>query len=392
MVFRAAGAKTYKVRIDHPIDHRRGTFTTGCVVKADADDVERVVHRWQGRHGKKYQRLDVLDAILEKRVALPDAYEAQLEERLDELLGANQPDEPSVDLMPYLERFVAEKQRSRKGGGQAETYKKQLLTLYPEGLRLSSFNRKEVWTRLTALKVDAPTRNRYRSATSWFAKSLVMAELLERNFVREIEGFGENDPRLVYYEIADARRLIEGLAQPYAAIAALGLAFAAEWGAIERGLVGDVSLEADPVTARVRGSKRAWRDRVVPLVQELAWTLEFIRPALKDKTKAAHLLENVPEWRAIDVQRETARELEIHAVGEDEFGEHSLHDWRHTHAVALLRFGYSEQIVADHLGHENTTQVRERYGRFKPTKHDYAKKPEQSADVKPIKARGKKHG
>ena len=57
-------------------------------------------------------------------------------------------------------------------------------------------------------------------------------------------------------------------------------------------------------------------------------------------------------------------------------------------AVALLRFGYSEQIVADHEGHKNTTLVRERYGRFKPTKHDYAK----GATVHPIKARGRKHG
>ena len=39
MVFRAEGAKTFKLRIDHPVDHRHGTFTTGCVVKADAEDV-----------------------------------------------------------------------------------------------------------------------------------------------------------------------------------------------------------------------------------------------------------------------------------------------------------------------------------------------------------------
>jgi hypothetical protein len=38
------------------------------------------------------------------------------------------------------------------------------------------------------------------------AKYLVNQELLETNFVRDIEGFGENDPRLVYYEIDDAKR------------------------------------------------------------------------------------------------------------------------------------------------------------------------------------------
>jgi hypothetical protein len=36
---------------------------------------------------------------------------------------------------------------------------------------------------------------------------------------------GEKDHRLVYYEIADAKRLIEAMAQPYAVISAAGLAF-----------------------------------------------------------------------------------------------------------------------------------------------------------------------
>ena len=342
------------------------------------------MHLWQGRKGKKHQRLDVVDAILEKRIALPEAYEAHLEGTLDQLLGAHPATEPAVDLMPLLDKFVSEKKRSRKGSGQADTYKKQILTLYPERpFVLSRFTRKEVWTRLSALEVDSPTRNRYRTATSWFAKNLVMEELLDRNFVREIEGFGENDPRLVYYEIDDAKRLVAGLDQPYAAIAALALGFCAEWGAITRGTVGDVALDADPVVTHVRGTKRAWRDRLVPLVPELAWTLDFIRPALKGKTPGAPIVADVPEWRVIDVQRDVARELKLHAIGEGDFGEHSIHDWRHTHAVALIRWGYLEQIVADHLGHKDTSLVRRVYGRFKPTKHDYAKAAPAKGPEKP---------
>ncbi len=372
MVFQQQGRGVFKLRVQHP-DGRYATLSTGCYTKEDAHDVERVVDLWRGRKGKRYERLDVLDALIEKRVTLVEAYEAHHDGTLDVLLGAHPKLAPIVDLAPELAAFVTAKQKG-KGAGQAETYRKQLLVLYPEGeLTLANFNRKELWSRLAALEVDAPTRNRYRTAASQFAKHLVMAEILERNFVREIEGYGENDPRVVYYEIDDARRLIGGLAQPYAAIAALALGFCAEWGAIDRGLVGDLSLATDPVTARVRGTKRAWRDRTVPLVPELAWTLDFIRPALEGKLPAAPIIDGVPEWRAIRIQRQTAASLKIVAVGEAEFGPHSLHDWRHTHAVALLRWGYAEQIVAEHEGHKNTTLVRERYGRFKPTRHDYAK-------------------
>lgn len=385
MVFRAKGAKTFKVRVDHP-DGRHAVLTTGCVTEDDANDVEAIVHRWQGRKGKKYERLDLVDAAIEKRAPLPDLVEAYLEGTDAELLAARAPATPEIGLTTHLEQYVAVKKKARRGGGQGATYEKQLRVLFPgESFVLSKFTRKEVWTRLDALEVDAPTKNRYRTAASWFAKNLVKNELLDRNFVREIDGYGENDPRLVYYELDDAKRLIDALEQPYAAIAALALGFCAEWGAITRAIVADVALETDPVVTHVRGTKRAWRDRFVPLIPELAWTLDYIRPALEGKTPAAAIIDDVPEWRAIDVQRETAARLTIAAVGEDEFGQHSIHDWRHTHAVAVLRSGYIEQIAADHLGHKDTSLVRTTYGRFKPTKHDYAKA--AGTSVTPIKTK-----
>ncbi len=68
-----------------------------------------------------------------------------------------------------------------------------------------------------------------------------------------------------------------------------------------------------------------------------------------------------------------ATDREIVAVGEEIYGQHTLHDWRHTHAVQLLRDGYSEQIAASHLGHKNTDMVRTKYGVFIPGKEDYAR-------------------
>jgi integrase len=372
MVFLAKGAKTWKCRVDHP-DGRHAVLSTGCRNQRDADDIEAAVHRWQGRKGKRYERRDVLDAIIDKRVTLAEAYDADLAGTLDALLGANAPTVPGVDLLEIIDRWVEDKKRG-KGAGQAETYKKQVLELYPERpLTLDKFTLEEVWRRIDELDVESPTRNRYRSAASSLAKYCVKRRHIATNFVRQIEGYGENDPRLVYYEIDDAKRILKALEQPYAAIAAYALAFAAEWGAIERAVVGDLTLETDPVVGHIRGTKRSWRDRYVPLVPELAFALAYIKPQLVGKFQGALVLDAVPEWRAIDVIRAAASTLKIKAIGEDVFGPHSIHDWRHTHAVALLRWGYNEQIVADHLGHKNTTLVRNNYGRFKPTAYDYAR-------------------
>jgi hypothetical protein len=246
MVFRAQGSRTFKLRVDHP-DGRRVTLTTGCVTKPDAEDVEAAVHRWLGRKGKKYARPDLVDALVDKRIALPDAYEADADGTLEALLGKHAPVEAAVDLTPLLDEWVTDKQKSRKGAGQAEVYREQLLRLYPsKPLTLAMFTRKEVWARLDALDVDAPTKNRYRSAVSSLAKFLVKRELLETNFVRDIEGYGENDPRLVYYEIDDAKKLIAGMPQPFAGMAAFALGFCAEWTAIDSLLVGDLELESRP--------------------------------------------------------------------------------------------------------------------------------------------------
>lgn len=385
MVFLSKGAKTYKVRVQHP-DGRVASLTTGCRDRDDADDVEDLVRKWLGRNGKRFERLDIIDCLFNKTLSLPDAIEwyhdGSLNRRVEQLAAVP----VFTPLAPLIDAWLDDKAKQKKGAGQVDTYRKQIRVLFPDDEpALADFNRKTVWARLDALDVDSPTKNRYRSCVSSFAKYLVKREVIDRNFVREIDGFGENDPRLVYYEIPDAKRLIGALPQPFAAIAALALGFCAEWGAIERTLVTDLSLDTDPVVCHVRGSKRSWRDRYVPLVPELAWTLEYIRPFVKGKMPTASLLSVPPEWRVIDVQRATANELDIHAVGEAEFGEHSIHDWRHTHIVALLRWGYVEQIPADHAGHKNTNLVRTVYGRFKPTAHDYAKAPPK-AEQKNVRA------
>lgn len=386
MVFKAKNAHTYKVRVDHPdpSDGRHAVLTTGCREKSDADDVEAQVRKWEGKKGKKHQRADVIDALIAKRFTLPAAIAAADNGTLEELLERTAPPAPAIDLLPIIDEAVAEKLKSKRGAGQAEVYKQQLLTLFPERpFTLAIFTRKETRDRLAKLDVDAPTKNRYWTAASWLAKYLLATDRIGTNFVRDIARFGENDPREVYYEIADAKRLIRGLEFPYSAIAASALAFCMEWTALEAWVAGDVTFKTDPVVSHVRGTKRAWRDRYVPLVEEFDWTLEYIRPAFEGKLPGIPIFD-VPEWRVIRVIRATAKRLGIVAAGEDVYGPHSIHDWRRTHGVALSRWGYHEQVIADHEGHKNVSLVRTNYARFRSTKLDYARKA--------APAKGERHG
>jgi hypothetical protein len=139
-----------------------------------------------------------------------------------------------VDLDAHLASWHTEKARSKKGAASADMYLRQITTLYPSGTPfvLSAFTRREVRSRIDALKVDSPTKNRYKAAVSSFAKYLVLYDVLDTNFCRDIEGWGENDARCVYYLRAHVQQLLEKLPARYAYIAALGVGFGAEWSAI----------------------------------------------------------------------------------------------------------------------------------------------------------------
>lgn len=377
MVFQVKGRGPFKLRIVLD-DGRSATLSTGMYAREDAAAVETQVERWKGMKGEKYARPDVLALIVLKKIGLCEAYEAQQGGTLQALVDAHKetpPAVPALDLWPHVAAWHAEKAKAKKGAASAEDYLRQLRTLYPidAPFTLDAFTRKEVWSRIDALDVEDPTRNRYKAAVSAFAKYLLKRELLETNFTRDITGYAESDPRVVYYERRDAIRLIHGLDQPFAAAAAVACGFCAEWCAIADLFIEDVDLTKGLERCYVRGTKRSWRRRWVPLVPENRWVLPYIKKAVDGKLPGQRVFAGLREWVMLDAQRKRANELKIVANGEDQFGQHSIHDWRHTHIVQLLRDGYDEQIAAAHAGHKNTDLIRKVYGVFKPDVHDYAR-------------------
>lgn len=377
MVYLQTGTHTYKCRIT-AADDRFAVLSTGCRDKADAEDVEKAVRRWEGKKGAKYARPALVVALIDKRITLADAFEASLDGTLDRLLS-----EAPVEPVPVRARdvtsFVADwhdwQEKQRKGARSADDYLRQLRTLFPEigsgRLTLAHFTRVEIAKRLDGLDVQGPTKNRYKLAASGFAKFLRRRGVLETNIVRDIEGFGENPARMVYYERGEAMRLVLGLHQPIAGVAAFACGFCMEWGAISALMARDVSLVKGDEQVYVRGTKTKNRLRTVPLVEENRWLLPVVQAAIAGKAPNARVFDGLNKRVAIGQQQRVARALKIAAVGEDRFSQHGIHDWRHTHTVQLLRDGYGDAIAAAHLGHANTDLVHTRYGLFIVKAEDY---------------------
>jgi integrase len=380
MVFLKRGSKTYKCRIT-AAGGASAELSTGCHTKADAVEVEQAVRRWEGKREKKHARPALVNALVERRVSLADAFEASLDGTLDRVVSEAL-EAPAVVKTVNLSERVHEwhdwKRAQKRGAKSADDYLRQLGTLFPEvherRLTLALFTRAEVATRLDRLAVQAPTKNRYKLAASGFAKFLVRRGVLETNFVRDIEGFGENDPRMVYYERPEAQRLIFGLHDPVAGVAAFMAGFCMEWGAIAALLARDVSLVVGDERVYVRGTKTKNRLRTVPLVEENRWLLPVLERAVAHKAPNALVFAGLEKWVALKQQRKVAKDLTVVAVGETETRKHSLHDWRHTHTVQLLRDGYDEAVAAWHLGHADTRLLRTCYGAFIVTQADYTRR------------------
>lgn len=378
MVYKKKGTHIFKCRVStSTTDYAE--LSTGCTVEEDAAEVEMAVRRWEGKREKRHARPALVRALIDGRVTLPDAFDASLDGTLDELETKLSATPVTVlNLGSRVTEWREWKAKQKRGARSAPTYLWQLRQLYPEidagTFTLDLFTRAEIARRLDALPHQAPTKNRYKLAASSFAKFLVRREVLETNVVRDIEGFGENEERMVYYERPEAKRLIFGLSQPYSGVAAFAYGFCMEWGGLARMLARDVTLTDGEEHVYVRGTKTKRRLRTVRLLNENRWLLPVLRAALAGKAPNALVFAGLTKWDVLREQRRVAKALKIVAVGEEKFGQHSLHDWRHSHTVQLLRDGYSEAIGAAHLGHANTDQLRKRYGNFIVTAEDYTRR------------------
>lgn len=355
MVYRKAPSKTFFLRVVDASGNRR-ICSTGTPLKTSATAVEAWVVSIRHRldpHG-------VLRAITAREVSLIQAFqwgEAATRTHLD----AQAADAADLDLRPLFVEWLAWRGQRAKGLTVVPIYQQQLERLYPEAAwRQSTFTAPEFLRRLDALDgVGDPTRNRYRAALSAFCKYLVRRGVLVVNPTKQFEGFSESIARVVWYEVADAQRIIAALPAAFAAREALMAGAGLDWSDCARLRRRDIDLTAR--TVRCHGSKTRYRNRVVRITE--AWTIPAITDALRGMLPDAVVLPTHPHKAAL-----TAHHATLAALG---LADSTLHDWRHHYAVTALRRGELPQIVAHQLGHGNTKQVLDRYGRFVPRTSDY---------------------
>lgn len=376
MAFQAKGRRAYKARVRHP-DGR--TKVCGCdtFTRSVADAMER----WaRGLRKGSERRVDVLDAILDGKVTLPKAYDARGD--LDGLMAQL----ADVNIALELDAWERYKSGAKKGSGSAEKYRAQVETLLIPGepFYRSQFTAKRIRKHLASLDCDDATRNRYKAAFSSFARYLVDHDVLERNIVRDIPGWPAGPSREVWYELADAKKIVEALPQPYRAIEALMCTACLEWQAIERLTLADVDIVRG--TVRARGSKTAWRNRTCKVLADLfPWAWEAITPALGDKLPGALLFPGIKERHALAVHHATVLALNL--------PDSTLHDWRHTHLVHALKAGYPPIPLARQAGHKDAHLLWVVYGKHIPHLDELAPRqlPEATSDAsKLLEARAAK--
>jgi integrase len=360
--YRPGASKFYKIRVTIA-DGRSRICPCGTDLKTVANDVERFY-----RSMRSARRWDVLTPIVEGRAKLPDAYDHRAD------IDAWVAKVGDVDIEPYVEPWHTAKAKSRKGAASAGKYRTQVRELIPEGKRYarSKFTAAIVRAHLRSLKVEDPTRNRHKAAFSSFAEFLVDEGVIERNPIRDVKGWSEGDGRVMYYEREHAQSIIERLPFPNAAAEALMVGAGFEWQAIERVRVRDIDLTA--LTAFAHGGKTPWRKRLCRIVE--AWCVEYIRAELRGKHPDALVFDGLTETAALLAHKEATKAAKL--------PESTNHDWRHTHAVLMLRSGYKPTVVAHQLGHRDTSLVWKRYGRFVIDARDYVLPalPEALPDVK----------
>ena len=327
-------------RISLP-DKRSRVVSCGTSDKVVAAAVEAMVRRLAAK-----RQWAPLVAVVDKVVTLPKLYDAYELGELDAFMRRL----TDADLSALLDEW--------KATGADATYVRQIRQMIPAGTRYaaSDFTRKAVSRFLASLKVSGSTKNRYRAALSVFARWLVEREVLDHNPVRDVRGAKENAPRDKWLTIAQAQAVCEAAPQPYRALFALLYGAGVEISAALTVTPRDIDYPNE--TVHVRGTKTAWRNRVVVVDR---WAFKHV--ARITTFPGETLFGPITYMMAYHAHRAALEAVQLTG--------YTLHDARHSYAVNALKAGLRPEVVARQLGHKDATLVNKVYGRYVPSPSDY---------------------
>lgn len=328
--------------------------TTGTADRPTAKAMERMVDEL-GQVGKR--RWDVLDPVAEGRLSLAEVWDAYQVGDLDGLVARM----GDIDLRPHVDAWLRWL-RDRVAPITRRGYRIALDSLMPASgpWWRSTFTTLAVVRWLDALDHGAGTKRKYGSAVASFAKYAKQRGLMTTNPTLEVELPPAPPARSDFYERDEVERLIEGSPRRWGDLFTLIYATGAEVSAALAVRRRYVDLEHALV--RMPGTKTHTRDRVVIVA-------EWARPRLAEMCRG--LLPDAPLFPGLDRHRATRWHARI--AREQGLRHLKLHAARNHWAVRALRGGWSEELVANQLGHANAQMVHRVYGRFRAKPEDLAR-------------------
>jgi integrase len=158
-------------------------------------------------------------------------------------------------------------------------------------------------------------------------------------------------PRSRFLTESELKKILPRLSADHAAAVAFMVGTSAEWGAVTRARREDVSIEKWRVF--LRGTKRATRERVVPIVTD--WQQGLVRYALEHAQGTDGML-----FRPWDnVRRDLTGACDAAGLPSC-----SPNDLRRTCATWLREAGAAPDLIAAVLGHADSRMVERVYGRL----------------------------
>jgi site-specific recombinase XerC len=315
---------------------------------------------------------DILEAIIARRVELPDAFDHWRAHTLDEL----RKELNDVDLAPLLAEWETETKRTLA----AETFRKYLQEvrlLFPADPKRVRGTKAWVyrtvwrstvtsgWLKAALGTVPGSNTNRRRHAAAWINafEYLVERGTFEVNPMRGITLPPPNriDRRRID-RFRDVLRYVDAMPEGvHRAMAALREGAGLEMEAILALRVSDV-VDVEHRIIWAHGDKNEHRDRQVT-VERWAWK-RFYRYVVDGLFHADAKLFSTSHSRHWIKHNETCADLRDR--GFDIPVGYTLHNARNSYAVRSIRRGVPEWAIANNLGHGDTTTVRRLYGKFRP--------------------------
>jgi integrase len=322
--------------------------TTGTLNRSLANAMKRMIADLGPRGKREWYFLRAVELHVLSVGELYDAYSRgeldQLRERLTD-----------VDVEPYVEMWLKAIGTDVAPDTLAH-YKLYVRSLIAEGKRFprSELTYERIVQWLASRHVGRSTKRKYHAALSGFCEYLRSVAVLQRNPLRDVKAPRPAPGRMRYLEMQDVERLIAAQPHPYNVLSALihatGIEVSVALG-LKRRDVDEMRREI-----RAKGTKTKARDRIAKIAE---WAWPMIQNHILLLTPNAPLFPGINRWTASDKHRAACKALEIE--------DYQLKDSRHTYAVRAVRAGAPFEVVAQQLGHTDTTMVVRVYARFRPT-------------------------